>query len=270
MDNLVNNIVTVIQARMNSSRLPHKVIMSLAGKPLLIRMVERVKASKLAGAVVVATTTESADDKIVELCNSEGINVFRGHPTNLLDRHYKVGLKYDADVVVKIPSDCPLIDPGVITKVLKHYIDNQDVFDFVSNLHPATYPDGNDVEVIKMNALKIAWQNARLPFEREHTTPYIWENPDMFKIGNVTWETGLDYSMTHRFTIDYEEDYIFIKTIYDELYKNNPRFGLTDILYLLQLKPHLKDINFKYNGVNWYRHHLKELRTIMPEQTRII
>jgi len=255
---------------MKSARLPKKVIMSLAGKPLLIRMYERVAASRLTGTVVVATTTDKEDDKIYNLCKSEGINVFRGHPMDLLDRHYRVGLKYDADAVVKIPSDCPLIDPSVISRVLKYYIDKQNRYDFVSNLHPPTYPDGNDIEVMRMDVLRSAWKSAKLPFEREQTTPYIWKNPEKFRIGNVVWEAGLDYSMTHRFTIDYEEDYFFIKSVYDELYNSNPYFGINDILYLLQMKPHIKEINSKYYGVNRCRHHIHDLKTIYPEQTRII
>jgi spore coat polysaccharide biosynthesis protein SpsF len=266
----VINIVTVIQARMNSSRLPYKVMMSLAEKPLLLRLVERVKESKLSGCIVVATTTDDSDNPIYELCKKNGINVFRGHTYDLLDRHYKAGLKYDADVVVKIPSDCPLIDPAVITRVIKKFIDNQDKLHYVSNLHPATYPDGNDVEAISMEALSLAWRNARKPHEREHTTPYIWDNPDLFNIANVSWETGWDYSMTHRWTIDYEDDYFLIKRIYDELYNINPDFNMYDILALLENKTELKKINSKYAGVNWYRNHLKDLNTISSTQTRFL
>ncbi|GAB6282304.1 MAG: glycosyltransferase family protein [Ignavibacterium sp.] len=264
------NIVTVVQARMGSSRLPNKVIMSLAGKPLLLRIFERIKLSPLAGTIVVATTTETIDDIIFQICKNNNIEVFRGDPNDLLDRHYMVGLKYDADVVVKIPSDCPLIDPSIITKVLKFYLDHQPEYDYVSNLHPSTYPDGNDIEVMTMNALKTAWLESKKNFEREHTTPFIWENPQRFKIGNITWETGYDYSMTHRWTIDYEEDYIFIKNIYDELYYINPHFSMYDILNLLEKKPSLMEINKKYNGVNWYRNHLNDLKTISPNQTRVI
>jgi spore coat polysaccharide biosynthesis protein SpsF len=264
------NIVTVIQARMSSTRLPNKVMMPLAGKPLILRMVERVRASTLSGTVVVATTNDRNDDNLYNLCRQENIEAFRGNSTDLLDRHYQVGLKYKADTVVKIPSDCPLIDPGVISKVLEYYINYFAYFDYISNLHPATYPDGNDVEVIPMEILDIAWRTASKSFEREHTTPYIWERPERFKIGNVTWETDLDYSMSHRWTIDYEEDYIFIKTVYDELYPKNNLFGLKDILLLLDKKPYLKKINEKYAGVNWYRHHLGELKTIDPSQTKSI
>jgi spore coat polysaccharide biosynthesis protein SpsF len=264
------NIVTVIQSRMASTRLPGKVMMPLACKPLLYRMHERVAASKLSGEIIIAATEEETDVPIIQLCEENNLNYYRGHSTDLLERHYKAAKKFNADVVVKIPSDCPLIDPNIIDKVIKYFIENFPKYDFVSNLHPATYPDGNDIEVMTMKSFEDARQNAKLPLEREHTTPYFWENPDKFRIGNVTWETGLDFSMTHRFTIDYKEDYEFIKTVYDELYSENNMFILDDILNLLDDKPEIKRINEKYAGVNWYRNHLNELKTIDPGQTKVI
>lgn len=264
------NILVVIQARRNSSRLPDKILMPLSGKPLLLRMVERVLSSKTNKQIVVATTTESDDDKIEELCVQNNISVFRGHPTDLLDRHYKAGLEYKADAVVKIPSDCPLICPNVIDRVLEFYIDNYDEYDFVSNLHPATFPDGNDVEVIPVKVLETAWKESDKNFEREHTTPFIWEKPDRFRIGIVEWDTGLDFSMSHRFTIDYKEDYEFIKTIYDELYSENNTFTLCDIMMLLDKKPEIKKINEIYAGVNWYRNHLDELKTVSYKNTNSV
>jgi spore coat polysaccharide biosynthesis protein SpsF len=233
-------------------------------------MYERVAASKLKGTIVIATTTDSNDDKVVEICKEYNLNCFRGHPTNLLDRHYQASLKFSADAVVKIPSDCPLIDKDIIDIVIDFFIKNSNKYDYASNLHPATYPDGNDVEIMSINALKNAWQNASRDLEREHTTPYLWENPDNFRIGNVEWESGLDYSMSHRFTIDYKEDYDFIKTVYDELYSDKKIFSLSDILDLLEIKPEIKMINEKYSGVNWYRNHLNELKTIKTDQTKII
>lgn len=262
------NIVTVIQARSGSSRLPRKVMLYLLGAPLLLRMIERVKASRLAGTIVVATTTEKEDDPIELLCKEYNLNCYRGSNLDLLDRHYQAAKIFGADAVVKIPSDVPLIDPKVIDKVLQVFRDND--YDYVSNLHPATYPDGNDVEVMKFAALEKAWQEAIKPFEREHTTPYIWENPDRFRIANVTWETGLDYSMTHRWTIDYAEDFAFIKTVYEHLYPANPQFGLQDILKLTNEHPEIFALNSKYAGVNWYRNHLDELKTISAEQTKKI
>jgi spore coat polysaccharide biosynthesis protein SpsF len=264
------NIVTVIQARTGSSRLPNKIFLPLSNTPLLFRMYERIADSKLKGTIVIATTTDKSDDKVEDICNDYQLNCFRGHPTDLLDRHYQAAKLFNADAVVKIPSDCPLIDPNVIDKVLQFYLDNSDKYDYVSNLHPATYPDGNDVEIMSFEALKNSWENAKLELEREHTTPYLWENPDKFRIGNVEWDSGLDYSMSHRFTIDYEKDYNFIKQVYDELYPINNKFTLEDILDLLERKPEINKINEEYCGVNWYRNHLSELKTITSDQTKNI
>lgn len=255
------NIVTVIQARISSTRLPGKVMLPILEKPLLIRMTDRVKSARLIGKLVVATSNNPEDDKIEELCTNENLDCYRGHLTDLLDRHFQVARLFEAEAVVKIPSDCPLIDPQIIDRVIKYYIDNEE-FDYVSNLHPATYPDGNDVEIFSFQALEHAWRDARKDFEREHTTPFIWEHNDSFKIGNVEWETGLDMSSSLRFTIDYIEDYNFVTRIFEELYPQNPCFGLNDILKLIEQKPEIVEINHKFAGTYWYDNHLDELKNI--------
>ena len=242
----------------------------MQGKPLFLRQAERVAAARLAGRIIIATTLDAGDDPIEEICCQEGLDCFRGHAEDLLDRHYQAALRFPADAVIKIPSDCPLIDPAVIDRVIAFYLAHSSDFDFVSNLHPATFPDGNDVEIMSFPALERAWREARRPMEREHTTPYIWEHPDFFRIGNVVMEGGVDYSMTHRFTIDYAEDYTFIREVFDELYPRNSRFGVDDILGLLERRPEIYAMNARYAGVNWYRHHLDELKTVGVEQTRQI
>lgn len=268
-------ILTIIQTRMGSSRLPGKVLMPLRGKPLFIRQAERVSAARLCGRVLIATTTDSGDDEIEAICRREGLECFRGHPTDVLDRHYQAALRMrgagDAaqpGAIVKIPSDCPLIDPAIIDRVIGFYLEHPDEYDFVSNLHPATWPDGNDVEIMSFAALERAWREADRPMEREHTTPYIWERPAIFRIGNVAMEEGRDLSMSHRFTIDYPADYAFISTVFDELYPANPFFGVGDILALLERRPEIYAINARFAGVNWYRLHLDELKTVGTDQTR--
>lgn len=263
-------IVVVVQARSGSTRLQGKVLKQICGKPILVLQLERILAAKIPFQLVVATTNEKIDDPIEEICKEIDIHCYRGHPTDLLDRHYKAALQFGAEAVVKIPSDCPLIDPDVIDKVLNFYLENQDKFDFVSNLHPATYPDGNDVEIMPLEILEIAFREAKKDFEREHTTPFIWDQPDRFRIGNVEMENGLDLSMSHRFTIDYIEDYEFIKAVYEELYEKNKLFSLKDILDLLERRPDIREINKKYCGVNWYRKNINELKTINLSQTKII
>jgi spore coat polysaccharide biosynthesis protein SpsF len=261
-------IVTIIQTRRGSTRLPDKVLLPLAGKHLFIQQVRRVQAASLTGQVVVATTMSRVDDAIVDICRWEEIECFRGDGTDLLDRHYRAACHYGADVVLKIPSDCPLIDPAVIDEVIRYYFDHEGEYDYVSNLHPATWPDGNDVEIMPLSVLREAHTNATRLLEREHTTPYIWERPERFRVGNLVMDEEQDYSMTHRFTLDYAADYELIRAVYEELFHSNPFFGVRDILSLLDRRPDIYRINAGLAGVNWYSDHLNELKTVSGSQTR--
>jgi spore coat polysaccharide biosynthesis protein SpsF len=262
------NIAIIVQARTASTRFPSKVLQTILDKPVLLLMIERVQYSRYGKNTAVATSVNAGDNVIAELCALHNIMCFRGHPDNLLDRHYRAAMELNADIVVKIPSDCPLIDPSVIDRVIDFYLEYRNKYDFVSNLHPPSYPDGNDVEVIPVKILETAWNEAERLFELEHTTPFIWDNPGRFRVGNVQWETGLDYSMSHRWTLDYPADFVFIKNIYEELYRDDPFFGINDILNYLKRRPEVVSINSRYAGVNWYRHHLNELKTVTPKQTR--
>jgi spore coat polysaccharide biosynthesis protein SpsF len=264
------HIVTIVQARCGSSRLPGKTMLPLKGKPLFIRQLERMKAARLCGTLIVATTREPEDDAIETLCRKEGIHCYRGHSIDLLDRHYEAARIYQADIVLKIPSDCPLIDPRVMDRVIGYFLDNRLMYDYVSNLHPATYPDGNDVEIMHFETLEKAWMQADRPFEREHTTPYIWERPDVFRIGNMEMGNGQDYSLSHRWTIDYAEDYRFVRAVFDELYEKDNLFSLESVLDLLDRRNDIYSINSQWAGVNWYRHHLDELTTVSASQTKLI
>ncbi|MDP9080395.1 MAG: glycosyltransferase family protein [Bacteroidota bacterium] len=265
---MTEKTVIVVQARMSSSRLPGKVMLPILGKSLLFRMIERLKMVRHDVQLVVAAPAVAEDDVIEKESLRMGVACFRGSLDNLLDRHYQAATLFNADHVVKIPSDCPLIDPTIIDDVFDYYFAASGKYDFVSNLHPATFPDGNDVEIMSIGCLEKAWREAKRPLELEHTTPYIWENPNKFRIGNVLWETGEDLSMSHRFTIDYEADYQFIKRVYEELYPVNPKFSCRDILNLLDEKPEIYNINARYAGVNWYRNHLDELTTVSHAQTK--
>lgn len=260
------NIVAVVQARKNSSRLPGKVLLPLLGLSILERMLERLQKVKQIDRIVVATSDDPSDDAIMKLCVENNIDLFRGKMDDCLDRHYQCAVHFNADIVLKIPSDCPLIDPRVVATGIQTFL--QSDADYCSNLHPATYPDGMDVEVMTMACLKLAHESADLLHEREHTTPYIWDRKNGFKIVNFKWETGLDYSMTHRLTIDYYEDYEVIKAIFERLYPVANDFSVNDIMTLQEHTPNIFEANKKYNGVNWYRHHLDDLNTISQDQTR--
>jgi spore coat polysaccharide biosynthesis protein SpsF len=267
------DVLILVQARMGSTRCPGKVLMDLGGRPLLARMLERLERAREHSGVVVATTVDAADDPIVSVCDELGVPVFRGHPTDLLDRHFRAAVAYGAANIAKIPSDCPLIDPAVVDRVLARFAHGD--CDYVSNLHPASYPDGNDVEVMSTAVLRTAWREARLPMEREHTTPFLWERPDRFRLANVLAESTAerpyrDRSMTHRWTLDYPEDYALIRRVFGELYPVNPAFGIDDILDLLDAQPEIAAINAGFAGVNWYRHHLDQLKTVDARHTRAV
>ena len=240
--------LVVVQARTGSTRLPGKVLLPLAGRPMLERMLARVFAARPPFDIVVATTTCSTDDGVVEAATRMGVRVFRGHETDLLDRHYRAALESKADVVVKIPSDCPLVDPAAIARVLDaHWSSGAD---YTSNLHPATWPDGTDVEAISMHALAIAWREAKAPHEREHTTPFLWEHPNRFRTKNVESPLG-DHATTHRLVVDYAEDYDVVRAVFEALWTSSIKpFSIFDAVVWLDENPRVRERNAKYRGAS--------------------
>jgi spore coat polysaccharide biosynthesis protein SpsF len=254
-------VAIVIQARTGSTRLPGKVLLPAAGAPLLQRMVERVRQATTAHDVVVATTVLGVDDPIAELGHAAGARVVRGHPTDLLDRHLAAARATAADAIVKIPSDCPLIDAAAIDAVIGAFLAGGDI-DYASNLHPETWPDGFDVEVMTRGALETAGREATRPLDREHTTPFLWDNPDRFTRLNVRCPDGIDHRGACRLTLDYAEDYVVIRGVYDALWSADGTFGLADILALLAERPALRLANAMHFGSSWTHHHRGELRTL--------
>jgi spore coat polysaccharide biosynthesis protein SpsF len=253
-------IAVVIQARLASSRLPGKVLLPLGGKPMLERMLERVRSASLAKYVVVATTTRAVDEPIVSLCERIGVDYVRGDEEDCLSRHLLAATHSDADAIAKIPSDCPLIDPQAIDTVLAAWHAAEGGYDYLGNLRPASWPDGNDVEVVSLAALRTAGREATLSFDREHTTPYLWSQPERFRLGNVTWNTGLDYSRTRRWVVDWPEDYALVCAIFERLARSHgPCFGVQPILRLLEREPSLLTLNAARLGYDYMA--LRAIRT---------
>jgi len=256
---VANLIKAVIQARMGSSRLRAKVLKEVAGKPLLQLMLERVQCCRLIEGIIIATTVREINDPIVDLTSKLNVEVFRGNEDDVLDRYYKAAKQFNIKTIVRLTSDCPLIDPQVTDRVVQYYLDNQDRFDYVSNMHPPTFPDGLDTEVIPFDILERAWKEAKKPHEREHVTPYIWDNPEVFRIGNV--ENNEELHLKERWTVDYEEDYLFVKQVYEHLYNAGRVFYMKDILELLDRQPEIRKINQKYMGMNWWANEWNNLKT---------
>ena len=258
----------VVQARMGSTRCPGKVLADVHGEPLLSRMLARLALVRTPVKIVVATTTAAEDAPIARLAEREGAFGYRGQPEDLLDRHVEAARAVAADIVAKIPSDCPLVDPKVVDEVLEAFLAS-DGADYVGNLHPASWPDGNDVEVMPVAALELARAEATRPHEREHTTPYLWDHPERFRLGSVVRRDGRDLSMTHRFTVDYPEDLALVRAVFGALLPTKgPEFTADDVVELLDARPDIYALNAHYAGVNWYRNHLSDLKTVTAKETR--
>lgn len=250
-------ISAIVQARMSSTRLPRKTLAIIAGKPMLAHVIERLKGARLLQGIVVATTTNQADDAIAERAEKLRVYVFRGSEDDVLDRYYQAFRKYPADVVVRVSSDCALADPHVVDRVVSHYLRGN--YDYVSNILKRTYPDGLDVEVFSFKALEKAWQETKWASEREHVTSYIFKNPDKFKLANVENEVNLSH---FRWTVDWKEDLKFVRQVYKHLYKEGQIFYMEDILELLREHPNLEKINQGIATNEGYEKSLKEDKVV--------
>jgi spore coat polysaccharide biosynthesis protein SpsF len=228
-------VVGVIQARMASTRLPGKVMEQILDRPMLSWVVERLQSATLLDEVIVATTQQSQDDIIVSLCQAQEIPCFRGSEADVLDRYYLAARRHNADVVVRVTSDCPLIDSGIVDKVVQVFL-AADV-DYASNTVIDTYPRGLDAEVLTFAALERAHRDATRIYQREHVTPYIYENPSKFRILSVTAEA--DYS-SHRWTVDTAEDLALVRAIYQRLGSGGT---FREILNLVDKHPELSEMN---------------------------
>lgn len=230
--------VAIIQARMGSTRLPGKILMKVMDKPLLEYQIERVQRSKRIDEIVVATTTDQKDDEIVAWCNKMNVTSYRGSEDDVLSRYYEAATKNKADLIVRITSDCPLIDPDVIDQTISLILQND--YDYVSNILERTYPRGMDVEVFWYTTLEKTHVSTRSQAEREHVTPFIYRNPSLFKLGGVTYPHDLS---KYRWTVDTVEDFNLIENILTHLYTRKKEFTLEDVLRLLEQHPEWNQIN---------------------------
>lgn len=256
--------LVIVQARLGSNRLPGKVLMDFDNdKTLLDVIVSRINLAKKVDKIIIATTKNKNDDAIVDHCKKMNYNYFQGSENDCLERHYQCSLNIEPNSISKIPSDVPFIDPKIIDKVISMFYSTN--YDYVSNLHPPTFPDGMDIETFSFNALKESYENANIDFHREHTTPYMWDNPEKFKIGYFKSDQKQDYFNEYRFTIDYIEDYLFLKKVYKKTLINKLDYSWKDLINFVDSNPEIKSINSKYLGSNWYRNHINEIKNLDPQ-----
>ncbi len=222
---------------MGSTRLPGKVLADLGGESVLARVVCRLRRADLIDNIVVATTDSALDDGIVTECRRLGVAWFRGSETDVLDRYYQTALAFGAAAVVRITSDCPLIDPDLVDETIRKFQDRS--ADYASNAIQRSYPRGLDVEVFTMASLKLAWKAATHPHEREHVTPYFYEHPELFRLASLVGAT--DYSR-YRWTLDTHEDLHLLLAIYGR-FADSDKFTWREVIALMEREPYLFDFN---------------------------
>ncbi len=220
--------VAIIQARLSSSRLPGKVLLGVGGEPMLARVINRVRQAQLIDEILVATTSDVADEPILQFCVEQGVACFHGHPYDVLDRYYQAALSAEVDVIIRITADCPMIAPEEIDRVIQTFLDNG--ADFAANRLPPpfvrTTPIGMDCEVCSFEALQQAWREADQPYQREHVMPYLYDTPGRFKVQVVDMQPSLGHL---RFTVDTSEDLQLANQVYDA-FNGRDDFSLQELL----------------------------------------
>jgi spore coat polysaccharide biosynthesis protein SpsF len=245
---LTKKLTAIIQTRFNSTRLPGKVLKPINNKTILEYVISQSLHSRNLDNVIVATTTNPKDKIIVDFCKNHNIDFFCGSEFDVLDRYFQCAKKFDLDPIIRITSDCPLIDPNVIDAIVDEFLNN--TFDYVSNNiifqdnkwidSECNFPQGMTVEISSFKALELAWKNSKKPSEREHVFPYVQFHPEIFHVKNVQNDSNLSHV---RCTIDREDDLKFLKEIIQRLPPNLPFVTIGDILKIIKDNPNLLKIN---------------------------
>lgn len=234
-------VVATVEARMTSSRLPGKVMLLAAGRPMMGHLISRLKAVPSIQEIVVATTINSSDDGLTKYCEQEGARVFRGSEEDVMGRVVGAAESAEADIVVQITGDCPILDPDLVEQTIRVFKRNINV-EFASNAFISSYPDGMDVTVLKFSALKASAEMTNDPLDREHVTRHIVNNPQLFPHTYLVAPPSLHWPGLG-LTLDEPADYELIRTLIENLGKDNPLFGCGDVIRFLRANPQLLELN---------------------------
>jgi spore coat polysaccharide biosynthesis protein SpsF len=234
----MTNVVAILQARMTSTRLPGKVLMDIAGEPMIVQQLRRLRQSAAVSNIVVATTVNAADDEVVDVALSEGVHVHRGSESDVLGRYYDAARESDADVVVRLTADCPLTDPGVVDRVVAALLDGAD---YASNVVERTFPIGLDVEALGFPTLEQVHELGTSPQAREHVTWFLLrERPERFDLVSVT--DNVDNSDL-RWTVDNAGDLDLVRRLYEDLSLANSLLPYARIIEYVREHPELATAN---------------------------
>jgi glutamate-1-semialdehyde 2,1-aminomutase len=226
-------IHAIVQARLGSKRFPKKVLQNLGNYTVVELLLNRLSKSKLINKIIIATTVNEEDKELINFSNKLGYDAYPGSIDDVLDRYYKIAIIEQSDIIVRITADCPFIDPNLVDKVIEKLINTNS--DYSSNTQPPTYPDGLDVEAFTMEALKQVWTNSTSKHDREHVTPYFYNNKNLFKV--VTFKNSVNFSNI-RLTIDEKVDLIVMQRLFKEL-DENIYFNWEEVINLFKNKPEL-------------------------------
>jgi len=229
-------VTAILQGRLGSTRLPGKVLLPLAGKPVIIHVYERIKHCMNIEKIIIATTINRRDEAIVRLFGHLGVTIFRGSEEDPLDRFFRAATKYNLQHIVRIMADCPVIDPNVVDTVITYYFRGNYDFCYLGG----EFPTGLDVTVFSYPTLKKAWEKTGRLSDREHITPYMQKHPELFRIGCLELFKGLCH---HRWVLDHGSDYRLLTEIYNQLYEPDKIFTTKDILELFDRKPEIAKLN---------------------------
>tara|TARA_B100001250_G_C19808350_1_gene794506 strand:- start:2078 stop:2812 length:735 start_codon:yes stop_codon:yes gene_type:complete len=233
-------IVATIEARMASSRLPGKVLMEVDGIPMLKYLIKRLKVVRSINEIVIATTINAADDALVEFAKKEGIQYYRGSEDDVMGRVINTAESVNADIVVEITGDCPIIDPQIVEQAIRIFLSNK--ADYVSNAHVRSYPDGMDTQVFKLETLKHSYSLTDKPLDREHVTLHIRNNPDIYTHLHLVAPPELHWPELG-LTLDELNDYRLLVNIISHFSSSNPLFSCLDVIKLLRQNIKWLDIN---------------------------
>ena len=230
-------VTAIIQARMDSTRLPGKILMEVMSRPLLSYQIERLSFSKYIEKIIIATTVNKTDDPIVLLARKEKVNLFRGAENDVLDRYYQAAKLHRARHIMRLTADCPLLQPGICDLLAAKYSEAKADYAYTGQ----SFAEGLDCEVVSFKALSQAWREAKHNSDREHVTLYIRNHPEKFRILTVENETD---DSRYRITVDEEEDFLVVKAILENLYKENKEhFTFTEIKSFLDTHPDVYNMN---------------------------
>lgn len=233
-------VICIIQARMNSARLPGKVLKKISNKPILWYILNSLQYCKTLDHIVVATTKKKSDDQIAELCKKMRVSVFRGSEKNVLNRFCEAGKKYTATYVVRICADCPFVDPSIVDKIVRKSIATD--VDYTSNTLPKTYPMGYEVEVIKFSALQKAEKMTKDSEDREHVTLFIMRKPKLFSRYNVNAPTSYNKPKI-RVCVDTKDDFLVVQKIFSEKNSQKNFISIRQVINYLNKNPSISKLN---------------------------